>query len=146
MIAIVKANFNQEITDKLLAGCVRALEERSVPYKVFVVPGAVETVGLTRQLLDASAYKAIIVLGAVIKGDTDHYQFVCDYVTHGLSQLSTIASIPIIFGILTTFTEEHALERACPTRMNKGREFAITALEMINVYSSVKYRWLRWFR
>ena len=138
MIAIVKANFNQEITDKLLAGAVAELDQRSVAYKVFVVPGAVETVGLTKQLLDTSSFKAIIVLGAVIKGETDHYQFVCDYVTQGLSQLSTVATIPIIFGILTTFTEEHALERACPTRMNKGGEFAATALQMIDVYTSAK--------
>ena len=138
MIAIVKANFNQEITDKLLSGCVTELDNHSISYKVFVVPGAVETVGFTRQLLDTSSYTAVIVLGAVIKGDTDHYQFVCDYVTQGLSQLSTQATIPIIFGILTTFTEEHALERACPTRMNKGKEFAATALEMIDLYGKVK--------
>ncbi len=138
MIAIVKANFNQEITDKLLAGAVAELDQRSVAHKIFVVPGAVETVGLTKQLLDTSSYKAIVVLGAVIKGETDHYQFVCDYVTQGLSQLSTVATIPIIFGILTTFTEEHALERACPSRMNKGGEFAATALEMISLYFSVR--------
>ena len=138
MIAIVKANFNQEITDKLLNGCTAELDGRTIPYKVFVVPGAVETVGITRQLLDTSWYTAVIVLGAVIKGDTDHYQFVCDYVTQGLSQLSTFATIPIIFGILTTFTEEHALERACPTRMNKGSEFAATALEMIDLYRKIK--------
>lgn len=138
MIAIVKANFNQEITDKLLAGAVAELDQRSVAHKIFVVPGAVETVGLTKQLLDTSSYKAIVVLGAVIKGETDHYQFVCDYVTQGLSQLSTVATIPIIFGILTTFTEEHALERACPSRMNKGGEFAATALEMISLYISVR--------
>jgi 6,7-dimethyl-8-ribityllumazine synthase len=138
MIAIVKANFNQEITDKLLNGCTAELDGRTIPYKVFVVPGAVETVGITRQLLDTSSYTAVIVLGAVIKGDTDHYQFVCDYVTQGLSQLSTQATIPIIFGILTTFTEEHALERACPTRMNKGKEFAATALEMIDLYRKIK--------
>lgn len=138
MIAIVKANFNEKITDKLLAGCVGELDKRSIHYKVFTVPGAVETVGLTRQLLNTSAYSAVIVLGAVIKGETDHYQFVCDYVMFGLSQLSTQSAIPIIFGILTTFTEEHALERACPTRMNKGKEFAATALEMIDLYAEVK--------
>ena len=135
MIAIVKSNFNQPITDALLASCKQTLESNGVDYKVFEVPGAIETVGTSKRLLSSPAYKAIIVIGAVIKGDTDHYDYVCNFVTQGLSILSTQSNIPLIFGILTTQNEEQALDRALADRMNKGKEFAETAIEMIGVYN-----------
>ena len=135
MIAIVKSNFNQPITDALLASCKQTLESSGVDYKVFEVPGAIETVGTSKRLLSSPAYKAIIVIGAVIKGDTDHYDYVCNFVTQGLSILSTQSNIPLIFGILTTQNEEQALDRALADRMNKGKEFAETAIEMIGVYN-----------
>jgi 6,7-dimethyl-8-ribityllumazine synthase len=87
--------------------------------------------------LSSPVYKAIIVIGAVIKGDTDHYDYVCNFVTQGLTILSTQSDIPIIFGILTTQTEEQALDRALPDRMNKGKEFAETAVEMIRIYKQL---------
>ena len=135
MIAIVKSNFNQPITDALLASCKQTLESNGVDYKVFEVPGAIETVGTSKRLLSSPVYKAIIVIGAVIKGDTDHYDYVCNFVTQGLTILSTQSDIPIIFGILTTQNEEQALDRALSDRMNKGKEFAETAIEMIGVYN-----------
>jgi len=135
MIAIVKSNFNQPITDALLASCKQTLESSGVDYKVFEVPGAIETVGTSKRLLSSPAFKAIIVIGAVIKGDTDHYDYVCNFVTQGLSILSTQSNIPLIFGILTTQNEEQALDRALADRMNKGKEFAETAIEMIGVYN-----------
>jgi len=135
MIAIVKSNFNQLITDALLTSCKQTLESGGVHYKVFEVAGAVETVGTSKRLLSSSVYKAIIVIGAVIKGDTDHYDYVCNFVTQGLSILSTQSNIPLIFGILTTQNEEQALDRALADRMNKGKEFAETAIEMIGVYN-----------
>ena len=135
MIAIVKSNFNQPITDALLASCKQTLECSGIDYKVFEVPGAIETVGTSKRLLSSPAYKAIIVIGAVIKGDTDHYDYVCNFVTQGLSILSTQSNIPLIFGILTTQNEEQVLDRALADRMNKGKEFAETAIEMIGVYN-----------
>ena len=137
MIAIVKSNFNQPITDALLASCKQTLESSGVDYKVFEVPGAIETVGTSKRLLSSPVYKAIIVIGAVIKGDTDHYDYVCNFVTQGLSILSTQSNIPLIFGILTTQNEEQALDRALADRMNKGKEFAETAIEMIGVYNQL---------
>jgi len=134
MIAIVKSNFNQSITDALLASCKQTLECGGVDYKVFEVPGAIETVGTSKSILSSPTYKAIIVIGAVIKGDTDHYDYVCNFVTQGLAILSTQSNIPIIFGILTTQNEEQALDRALADRMNKGKEFAETAIEMIKVF------------
>ena len=137
MIAIVKSNFNQPITDALLASCKQTLESNGVDYKVFEVPGAIETVGTSKRLLSSPVYKAIIVIGAVIKGDTDHYDYVCNFVTQGLTILSTQSDIPIIFGILTTQNEEQALDRALSDRMNKGKEFAETAVEMIRIYKQL---------
>jgi 6,7-dimethyl-8-ribityllumazine synthase len=137
MIAIVKSNFNQPITDALIASCRQTLESNRVDYKVFEVPGAIETVGTSKRLLSSPVYKAIVVIGAVIKGDTDHYDYVCNFVTQGLTILSTQSDIPIIFGILTTQTEEQALDRALPDRMNKGKEFAETAVEMIRIYKQL---------
>ena len=137
MIAIVKSNFNQPITDALLATCKQTLESSSVDYKVFEVPGAIETVGTSKRLLSSPVYKAIIVIGAVIKGDTDHYDYVCNFVTQGLTILSTQSDIPIIFGILTTQNEEQALDRALSDRMNKGKEFAETAIEMVRIFGQL---------
>ena len=137
MIAIVKSNFNQSITDALLASCKQTLECSGVDYKVFEVPGAIETVGTSKRLLSSPVYKAIIVIGAVIKGDTDHYDYVCNFVTHGLTILSTQSDIPIIFGILTTQNEEQALDRALSDRMNKGKEFAETAIEMVKIFGQL---------
>ena len=137
MIAIVKSNFNQPITDALLASCKQTLESNGVDYKVFEVPGAIETVGTSKRLLSSPVYKAIIVIGAVIKGDTDHYDYVCNFVTQGLSILSTQSNIPLIFGILTTQNEEQALDRALADRMNKGKEFAETAIEMVKIFGQL---------
>jgi 6,7-dimethyl-8-ribityllumazine synthase len=137
MIAIVKAQFNSEITDLLEAGCVDFLTEQHVPFVVFECPGAVETVVYTTKLLSTGKYASIIVIGAIIKGDTDHYEYVCQYVTNGISHLSALHTTPIIFGILTTQNELLAYERASVDKMNKGREFAETAIFMMDAFSKI---------
>ena len=140
MIAIIKANFNAHITDLLLAGCTDELDAKNEAYKVFECAGAVELVGYSKKLIDIYKYSAIIVIGAVIKGDTDHYEYVCQYVTEGMAMLSTksTTTIPLIFGVLTTQTEELAYERAALDKMNKGKDFADTAIFMIDAYKKVK--------
>lgn len=137
MIAIVKANFNATITDLLLAGCVEELEARSVNYKVFECAGAVETVVYANRLISTTQYDCIIVIGAIIKGDTDHYEYVCQYVTNGFAMLAATRITPVIFGILTTQNEMLAYERAALDKMNKGKEFAITAIEMIDAFKKI---------
>ena len=139
MIAIVKAQFNSEITDLLEAGCTDYLKEQNVPFKVFECPGAVETVVYTTKLLSTAKYQSIIVIGAIIQGDTDHYEYVCQYVTNGISHLSALHTTPIIFGILTTQTELLAYERAAPDKMNKGKSFAETALFMIKAFKDLSW-------
>ncbi len=137
MIAIVKAKFNSHITNLLEAGCIDFLDEQKVAYTLFDCPGAVETVVYSTKLIASGKYKAIIVIGAIIKGDTDHYEYVCNYVTNGISQLSALHTTPIIFGILTTQNEELAYERAAIDRMNKGKEFGETAIFMIDAFSAI---------
>ena len=137
MIAIVKATFNSHITDLLEASCTDYLQEQNYPFESFECPGAVETVVYANKLIQANKYKSIIVIGAIIQGDTDHYEYVCQYVTNGISHLSAISTTPIIFGILTTQNEELAYERAAIDRMNKGKEFAETALYMINAFEKL---------
>lgn len=134
MIAIVKSDFNTEITSLLLQSCEEQLQSLGIAYKTFTCPGAVETVAYSKFLIDKNQFDSIIVIGAIIKGDTDHYEYVCQFVTQGISQLSAQSPIPIIFGILTTQNEELALERAALDRMNKGKEFADTALFMVNAF------------
>ncbi|OIR01301.1 6,7-dimethyl-8-ribityllumazine synthase [mine drainage metagenome] len=137
MIAIIKAKFNSHITDLLEAGCTEYLKEQNRNYKVFECPGAIETVVYSKALIDTGRYKSIIVIGAIIKGDTDHYEYVCQYVTHGISMLSTQYTIPIIFGILTTQNEELAYKRAALDQMNKGKEFAETAIYMMDAFNMI---------
>jgi 6,7-dimethyl-8-ribityllumazine synthase len=138
MIAIVKSDFNIEITSLLLQGCEEQLNSLGIEFKTFTCPGAVETVAYSKFLIDKKRFKAIIVIGAIIKGDTDHYEYVCQFVTQGISQLSAQSPIPIIFGILTTQTEELAMERAALNRMNKGKEFADTAVFMVDAFANFK--------
>ena len=135
MIAVVQATFNIEITDLLKQGCINQLNATQTPFVLLQCPGAVELVGYSKKLMDTNKYTAIIVIGAVIKGDTDHYEYVCQYVTEGMAVLSTQVSIPLIFGVLTTQTEELAYERAALDKMNKGKDFADTAVFMIDAYA-----------
>lgn len=135
MIAVIQATFNPEITDLLTKGCIQQLQITQTSYELLQCPGAVELVGYSKKLMDTNKYSAIIVIGAVIKGDTDHYEYVCQYVTQGMAVLSTQANIPLIFGVLTTQTEELAYERAALDKMNKGKDFADTAIFMVDAYA-----------
>lgn len=134
MIAIVKANFNAHITDLLLAGCVETLENKNQHFELFECAGAVETVVFANKLIQTKKYDSIIVIGAIIKGDTDHYEYVCQYVTQGFASIAATYTTPVIFGILTTQNEALAYERAALDKMNKGNEFALTAIEMIAAF------------
>lgn len=137
MIAIVKANFNAHITDLLLAGCVETLENKNQHFELFECAGAVETVVYANKLIQTKKYDSIIVIGAIIKGDTDHYEYVCQYVTQGFASIAATYTTPVIFGILTTQNEALAYERAALDKMNKGNEFALTAIEIIAAFKQV---------
>jgi 6,7-dimethyl-8-ribityllumazine synthase len=137
MIAIIKANFNATITDLLLAGCTDELDAKNQSYKVFECAGAVETVVFANRIIETNQYDCVVVIGAIIKGDTDHYEYVCQYVTQGFATIAATKTTPVIFGILTTQNEALAYERAAIDKMNKGQEFAVTAMEMIQSFKSL---------
>ncbi len=135
--AIIAAKFNVEIVDKLLAGAVGALREQGVPdaaVEVLWVPGAFELPLVAKTLASTGDYAAVICLGAVIRGDTDHYDYVCQVAAHGILQAGMETGVPVIFGVLTCDTEEQALERTGGGHGNKGADAANAAMEMAKLF------------
>lgn len=139
-IAIVVSQFNQEITSRLKQGAMSRLLEAGMDQANIIVkevPGAVE-IPLTAQLLaKTKRYQAIICLGAVIRGETSHYDYVCEQVSNGCQRVMLDHEIPVIFGVLTTESEEQALARVGGSEGHKGREAADAALDMINVLKTI---------
>lgn len=132
-VAIVAAEWNRKITDALLQGAIERLHDEGYPDScadVFRVPGTVELTFAASRLIDTDMYDAIIVLGCVIRGDTSHFDYVCQSVTQGITQLNTDGDIPVIFGVLTTDNEQQALDRAGGRLGNKGAEAAECAIKM----------------
>ena len=140
-LAIVVSRFNFEVTEKLLNGAVTRLQELKISrenIKVVWVPGAVEIPLMAQQFAIQGKVDAIICLGAVIKGETDHYDYVCQQVSDGCQKVMLNFNLPVIFGILTTPSVELALARAGGSEGNKGSECVDAALEMINLISQLK--------
>ena len=132
-VAIVAAEWNSKITDALLQGAIERLHDEGYPDscdEVFRVPGTVELTFAASRLIDTDMYDAIIVLGCVIRGDTSHFDYVCQSVTQGITQLNADGDIPVIFGVLTTDNEQQALDRAGGRLGNKGAEAAECAIKM----------------
>ena len=132
-VAIVAAEWNSKITDALLQGAIERLHDEGYPDScadVLRVPGTVELTFAASRLIDTDMYDAIIVLGCVIRGDTSHFDYVCQSVTQGITQLNADGDIPVIFGVLTTDNEQQALDRAGGRLGNKGAEAAECAIKM----------------
>lgn len=139
-IGIVAGRFNEFITSKLVGGAVDILKRNEVEEEdihIAWVPGAFEIPLITKKLIDTGKYDAIITLGAVIRGSTPHFDYVCAEVSKGVAQLSLQNGIPVIFGVLTTNNIEEAIERAGTKAGNKGSEAAYGAIEMINLIKSI---------
>jgi len=134
--AIVVSRFNSMVTEKLLKGALDCLTRHGVSeddIEVFWVPGSLETIFVAKQLVTAGRYDGIIVLGAVIRGETFHFEVVANEVARAMAQLNVIGKVPVTFGILTTDTVEQAVNRAGAKLGNKGFEAALVALEMANL-------------
>lgn len=135
-IAIVVSRFNEAITEKLLQGALERLSELGVKEEtltVIKVPGAVE-IPLTAQMLaKKNKHHAIICLGAVIRGETSHYDYVCQQVSYGCQRVMLDHTIPVIFGVLTTENEEQAEARVGGIHGHKGKEAVDAAMEMLEV-------------
>ena len=139
-IAIIVSQFNTEITDRLLDGALQRFAELqpNLPIPpVFQVPGAVEIPLIAQQLARTKKYSAIICLGAVIRGDTTHYDYVCEQVSFGCQRVALDYSMPVIFGILTTENEQQALDRVGGVQGHKGREAVDTAFAMIDLLNFI---------
>ena len=139
-IGVALARFNQAVTDRLLAGALEALGKHGVAedaIDVATVPGAFELPLCVQRMASAGRYDAIICLGAVVRGETPHFEFVAAEAARGLADVARVHDVPIGFGVLTTETMAQALERAGGARGNKGYEAAVTALEMVQLLRAV---------
>jgi 6,7-dimethyl-8-ribityllumazine synthase len=139
-VVIVKTEWNAHIIDKLEKGCKKVLKASGVKSKTLVVPGAFEVPfaiknHAVKSKLPADAY---IALATVIRGDTPHFDYVCQGITNGIMQLNVTLYVPTIFGVLTVENEQQAMERTGGKHGHKGEEAAITALKMIALSRTIK--------
>jgi len=136
-VAIVVSRFNEGITEGLLQGARERLAEASVPEEnvtIIRVPGAFEIPIAAQRLGESGEYDAIVCLGCLIKGDTMHFEYIAEAASHGIMQAAAATGIPMAFGVLTTLTEEQAVDRSRSGPENKGREAAAAALEMAKLF------------
>ena len=139
-LGIVAARFNEFIVSKLVAGAEDALVRHGVDtdnVDIAWVPGAFEIPLIAQKMAGSGKYDAVICLGAVIKGATSHYDYVCAEVSKGVAQAGLSTGVPVIFGVLTTDNIEQAIERAGTKAGNKGYDVACTAIEMVNLMNNI---------
>ncbi len=135
-VGIVAARFNEFITSKLLGGALDGLKRHNVAENditIAWVPGAFEIPLIASKMAGSGKYDAVICLGAVIRGSTSHYDYVCSEVSKGIATVSLQSEIPVMFGVLTTENIEQAIERAGSKAGNKGYDCAVGAVEMVNL-------------
>lgn len=139
-IGIVAGRFNEFITSKLIGGAVDGLKRHGVDESCIDlawVPGAFEIPLVAKKMAEAKKYDAVICVGAVIRGSTSHYDYVCAEVSKGIATVSLNSGIPVLFGVLTTDTIEQAIERAGTKAGNKGYDCALSAIEMVNLIKNI---------
>ena len=139
--AVVAAKFNRDVVDRLVEGALQGFRKHGVAddsVDLVRVPGSLEVPLACKQLAGSGHYAAIVALGAVIKGETDHYTYVCQEAAAGVMRATLATGVPIIFGILTCQTEELALARAGGSEGNKGYDAALAAIEMANLGKKIR--------
>lgn len=135
-IGIVASRFNEFITSKLIGGALDGLKRHDVnddDIELAWVPGAFEIPLIASKMAESGKYDAVICLGAVIRGSTSHYDYVCNEVSKGIAAVSLETGVPVMFGVLTTDNIEQAIERAGTKAGNKGYDCALSAIEMVNL-------------
>ena len=140
-VGIVAARFNEFITSKLLSGALDGLvrhDVREEDIHVAWVPGAFEIPLIASKMAGSGKYDAVICLGAVIRGSTSHYDYVCNEVSKGIAAVGLDCGIPVLFGVLTTENIEQAIERAGTKAGNKGYDCALSAIEMVNLIREIE--------
>ena len=138
--AIIVSRFNEFITSKLLGGALDTLKRHETDEEnisVFWVPGAFEIPTVAKKLAESKKFDAVICLGAVIRGSTTHYDYVCNEVSKGIAQVSLSTGVPTIFGVVTTENIQQAVERAGTKAGNKGSDAAVSAMEMANLLKTL---------
>ena len=139
-IAIVASRFNDKVVDGLLDGALTVLHYNGVPedaIDLIRVPGAFELPIAVQRLAEKKQYAGIMAMGAVIKGQTAHFEYICEATTNALMQLGLKYNLPVLYGLLTSYTAEQALERGDVKRKNKGAEVAEALLETLSVLNKV---------
>jgi 6,7-dimethyl-8-ribityllumazine synthase len=142
-IAIAVSRFNSEVTDNLLAGAVDALRKAGVAAKdvtIVRVPGSFELPLAAQTLARTKKHDAVVALGAVIRGDTDHYDHVCRAAQEGLMRVGLDEGLPVLFGVLTCDTDEQAMDRAGGKHGNKGADVALDALRLVGIHERLRRR------
>lgn len=142
-IGIVVSRFNDNVTDRLLSGAQETLREGGVVDENVVllrVPGAFEIPIAAQRLAETSRVDAVVCLGCLIRGDTPHFDYIAAACAHGITAAAAATGVPMTFGVLTTNTEEQALERAGAGDANKGREAALAAIEMVRTLHTLDDR------
>ena len=140
-IGIVAARFNEFITSKLISGAMDGLVRHNVNednIHIAWVPGAFEIPLIASKMAKSGNYDAVICLGAVIRGATSHYDYVCNEVSKGIAAISLETGVPVMFGVVTTDNIEQAIERAGTKAGNKGYDCALGAIEMVNLLRSIE--------
>jgi 6,7-dimethyl-8-ribityllumazine synthase len=138
--ALVAARFNHFVVEPLVGGALDALKRHGVGEEnidLIRVPGSFEIPLVAKRLAESGKYAAVICLGAVIRGDTDHYDYVAGEAAKGVAQVALATGVPVIFGILTCDTLEQAINRAGGKSGNKGADAALTAIEMVNLFKQL---------
>jgi 6,7-dimethyl-8-ribityllumazine synthase len=139
LVVLVKTEWNSAVVDELEKGCIKILGDFGVAFKTLVVPGAVEIPFAIQQCWAGGKMPtAFVALGCVIKGDTPHFEYVCQSVTHGITTLNLQLPVPVVFGVLTVNTAEQAQERIGGVHGHKGEEAAITAIKMMVLNNRLK--------
>ena len=139
--AIVVSRFNEFITAKLLAGALDALKRHGAQddqISVVWVPGSFEVPVTARKLAQSKKFAAVICIAAVIRGQTDHYDHVCQQITRGVGEISAVTGIPTLFGVITCDTLDQAIDRAGAKAGNIGFNAAVSAIEMANLFSQLE--------
>lgn len=139
--AIVASRFNDFVTKELISGCVDSLTRHGVDEKDLIVswvPGAFEMPLVAQKIAKSKNYDAVICLGTVIRGATPHFDYIAAEVSKGIAKVAQDTGVPVIFGVITADTIEQAIERAGTKDGNKGRDAALSAIEMANLLSKIK--------
>jgi len=138
--AIIVSRFNDLVTEELLRGaldCLKRHDAKVEDIHVYRVPGSYEIPALAGKIAQSGKFDSVVCLGAVIRGDTPHFDMVANEVAKGVAKVGLDSNIPVIFGVLTTDTIEQALERAGTKAGNKGWDAALSAIEMANLYTEI---------